>query len=118
MAFILFTPETSDILPIPEPTPESIEDIIISKAITNNIDPELLLRIAKCESGLKVDVQNTRSTASGIFQFINSTFTDYAQAYELATDNKNDPHVQAELAAKMIAAGGLSHWDASRSCWE
>lgn len=95
-----------------------IEALIISKAVASQVSPELLLRIARCESGLKPNAQNPRSTASGLFQFLNSTFFKYAQAYELSTDNKNDPSIQAELAAKMIADGGLGHWNASRGCWE
>ena len=95
-----------------------IEDMVISKAKEFNIDSELFLRIAICESGLKTNAQNPRSTASGLFQFLNSTFFNYAKAYELPIDDKNDPEVQAELAARMIADGGLSHWNESRSCWE
>ena len=94
-----------------------IERIIISKAIAESISPELLLRIAKCESGLRPNVKNPNSTASGLFQFLTSTFTHYAQAYELPLE-KDNPEVQAELAAKMIRDGGISHWYASRNCWE
>ena len=96
----------------------AIENIIISKARNYQIDPDLFLRIAKCESGLWVDAQNPRSSASGIFQFLNSTFFTYAKAYELPTNDKNDPEVQAELAARMIANGGLGHWAASKFCWQ
>lgn len=97
--------------------PISTEEMVTSMAKRFNISPELFLRIAICESGLKEDAQNPRSTASGIFQFINSTFFNYALAYGLPTDDKNDPMVQAELAARMIADGGLSHWSESKSCW-
>ena len=96
----------------------TIESIIISKARNYQIDPDLFLRIAKCESGLRIDAQNPASTASGLFQFLNSTFFSYAKAYELPTDNKNDPEVQAELAARMIADGGLGHWQSSARCWQ
>ncbi|MBI2110674.1 transglycosylase SLT domain-containing protein [Candidatus Woesearchaeota archaeon] len=95
-----------------------IEALIISKAVASQVSPELLLRVARCESGFKPSISNPRSTASGLFQFLDSTFLRYAQAYELPTDNKNDPSIQAELAAKMIADGGIEHWNASRSCWE
>ena len=100
------------------PTKAQIKELVISKANEFNISPELFLRIAVCESGLREDAQNPTSTASGIFQFLNSTFFNYARAYELPTDDKNDPEVQAELAARMIAAGGISHWNASKNCWQ
>lgn len=96
---------------------DDIQSIIISKAHDLHIDPDLLLRIAKCESGFHPDAKNKVSTASGIFQFLDSTFFSQAQAAGLPTDNKNDPEIQAELAATMISKGGLSHWNASKSCW-
>lgn len=74
------------------------------------------MKVAECESGFKPDVKNRLSTASGLFQFLDGTFFKYAEAYELPTDNKNDPKIQAELAAKMIRDGGLGHWDASKNC--
>ena len=99
-------------------TKAQIEEMVMSTAYEFNIDPELFLRIATCESGLKEDVKNPASSASGIFQFLTSTFLNYAQAYGLPTDNKNDPEIQAELAALMISDGGISHWNASKSCWQ
>ena len=97
---------------------DNIKSIIITKAQRYHIDQELLLRIADCESGFKPDAQNRTSTASGLFQFLTSTFIHYARAYELSIDNKNDPEIQAELAARMIADGLISAWNESKSCWE
>ena len=99
------------------PTKAQIEEMVTSTAKEFNIDPELFLRIAKCESGLKKNGKNPRSTARGIFQFLNSTFFTYAKAYELPLI-KDDPEIQAELAARMIADGGLNHWSASKNCWQ
>ena len=97
---------------------DNIKSIIITKAQRYHIDQELLLRIADCESGFKPDIKNSISSASGIFQFLTGTFIHYALAYDLSIDNKNDPEIQAELAARIIANGGLKHWEASRSCWD
>ena len=94
-----------------------VKSIIISTAEEFNISSGLLVDIAKCESGLNPEAKNPRSTASGIFQFINSTFIHQAQAYGLPTDDKNDPVIQIKLAANMIRDGGLHHWNASKSCW-
>ena len=91
--------------------------LVTSTALKYNIDPDLFLRIAICESGLNPNAKNKTSTASGLFQFLNSTFFNYAEAYEFPLD-KNNPEIQANLAAKMIQDGGLSHWNSSRSCWE
>lgn len=92
------------------------ENLIITKAIEHHINSDVFLAIAKCESGLKVDVKNAHSTASGLFQFINSTFESQSKKYNIKGE-KNDPYVQTELAAHMIADNGLSHWNASKSCW-
>lgn len=83
-----------------------------------HIDPALFLRIAKCESGLKENAKNPSSSASGIFQFLTGTFISQANAYNLPTDNKNNPEIQIELAARMIADGKINHWAASKSCWQ
>lgn len=116
LAFLVFSNKTNDVNPC-EPISNDIRSLIISKACYNHIDPELLLKIAECESGFQIDIKNKRSSASGLFQFLDGTFFSYAQAYELPLE-KNNPEVQAELAAKMISNGGLSHWNASRSCWQ
>ena len=118
LTFLVFSNKTSEEVDPCKTESSDIKSIIISKACYNYIDSDLLLKIAECESGLKPDAQNPRSTASGIFQFLTSTFIYYAQAYGLSTDNKNDPEIQAELAARMIRDKGLSHWNESRDCWE
>jgi len=95
---------------------QSIQDLIYTTALRNHIDPNLFLSIARCESGFRIEAKNPKSTASGIFQFLNSTFITHAQAYELPLE-KDNPKIQIELAAKMIANGGVGHWNASKSCW-
>ena len=97
---------------------DAVIAIVRSKAIKYHIDQDLFLRIAKCESGFKADAQNKTSTASGIFQFLTSTFTQQAEAHGLLWTDKNDAETQAELAAHMIAEGGLRHWNESRACWQ
>ena len=97
---------------------DAVIAIVRSKAIKYNIDQDLFLRIAKCESGFKADAQNKTSTASGVFQFLTSTFTQQAEAHGLRWTDKNDAETQAELAAHMIAEGGLRHWNASKDCWD
>lgn len=95
-----------------------IQSVIVSKARSNNVDPDLLVKIARCESGLRPEAKNSLSTASGIFQFLTSTFISQAQARGFPTDDKNSVEVQAGLAAEMIADGGIGHWNASRTCWD
>ena len=96
---------------------EEITNLIIAKAIELHIDSDLLVRIAQCESGLRIDAKNTLSSASGLFQFLTSTFISQSLAYGLPIDDKNDPEIQIELAARMIADGKIGHWRASFQCW-
>ncbi len=108
-------------LPIQEPPKElTIEEKIRFAAAYYNYDPDRAVAIAKAESNLLPDARNNKSTASGLYQFINSTFEDYCiDKYTLATssDMKNDPDIQIECAMKMLSEGGENHWDESRHVW-
>lgn len=73
-------------------------------------------RISYCESGQK-NAQNPVSSASGYFQFINSTWSwvtelePPAKAYSF--------EVQLEAFHTLWDSGnGASHWNPSRYCWE
>ena len=99
---------------------EWIKSIIISKAREFHIDENLVLRIVSAESGFQPDVKNKTSSASGIAQFLNSTFKNFCiDKYHLTETmaDKNDPHIQAECMVRMIADGKISHWNASRKNW-
>ncbi len=78
-------------------------------------------RIVVAESGWKPDIKNKVSTASGLFQFLDGTFKSYCiEKYGLAEsmDQKNDPYIQIDCAVRMIRAGGVGHWDASKHSWD
>ncbi len=70
-------------------------------------------RIAECESGGNYTAQNPRSSASGKYQYLDSTWNGYG-GYESAKDAP--PAVQEERFAKDIAVSS-SPWNASRHCW-
>ena len=91
--------------------------VIRSYAEAFGADAELALRIVRCESGFNPDAQNPTSSASGLFQFINSTWESQSQKYGVSTE-KNDPYGQIEVATRMLADGGKSHWLASAGCWQ
>lgn len=76
----------------------------------------MAVRIATCESGGNPNAQNAVSTASGLYQFLDSTwvgltgFAPPASNYSSAT--------QTAAFWKLWAGGAGAHnWDASRSCW-
>lgn len=72
-------------------------------------------RIARCESHENPNAKNPRSTASGIYQFLDGTIRSLgypapARALPWPT--------QTEAFWKLWDGGkGASHWNASRSCW-
>ena len=91
--------------------------IIREYAVRFGADPDLIVRVVRCESGFKPDIKNSTSTASGLFQFLDSTWKGQSAKYKVYT-LKNDPYGQLEVATQMIAAGGITHWNASRHCWQ
>lgn len=78
-------------------------------------------RIVKAESGWHPDSKNKLSTASGLAQYLTSTFQSQCINKYHFTDSmvhKNDPYVQLNCLHAMIRDGGQSHWNASRTNWE
>lgn len=100
-------------------------------AIINNaahefgVDPNLMVRIARCESGLRWWKKNPSSTASGLFQYLNTTWERARwRLYERGIDqrpyeewDKWDPIAASRITANVISEGGLSWWNESRRCW-
>lgn len=74
-------------------------------------DCELIDKIIFCESSWDEDAKNPDSSASGLAQFLDSTFSHYCSG------DKDNPYHQLECMTQMIADGGLSHWNESKHCW-
>ncbi len=56
---------------------QQIADEIRRKALAANLDPNAMVKIAQIESRLNPNAKNPNSSASGVFQFINSTGRQY-----------------------------------------
>lgn len=98
----------------------TIEEKIVQEALRVGYSPTRAVAIARAESNLNPNAKNKTSSASGLFQFIDSTYKYYCvDLYSLALslDRKNDPDVQIECALKMLSTGGESHWNESRHIW-
>lgn len=72
-----------------------IASIIVAAAQKYGRNPNDMLRKAQIESGGNPDAQNPRSSAGGLYQFIDST----AKQYGLS--NKFDPAAAADAAARL-----------------
>lgn len=104
---------------IPTIPTQPIDQISITNLITKicqeeEVDPNLALRVAKCESGLRPDAKNVNAPDSidrGLFQ-INSKWhpeiTD-AQAY--------NPEFSIRFFCQAVKANKLDMWNASKTCW-
>lgn len=76
--------------------------------------PPIMVRIRNCESGGNYQAQNSRSTASGAYQFIDGTWNNY-KGYAKA---KLAPeYIQDEYAVLIYNKSGTRPWNASINCW-
>lgn len=74
----------------------TIADIITGAAQRYGVDPQALLRVAEIESGLNPGARNPKSSAGGLFQFIDSTAGQYGLA------DRFDPAQAADAGARMM----------------
>lgn len=84
-----------------------VERIIYLASQKYGVSYPLLLSVARCESTLNPLAVNRSSGASGLFQFMPSTFSSHGGT------NIWDPVQQANIAAQMFAAGESSAWACS-----
>lgn len=71
--------------------------------------------IGFCESRGNYNARNRRSTASGKYQFLNTT---WAGRYGVKSAYLATPEQQEQAAQELHAARGVQPWNASRRCWE
>jgi hypothetical protein len=99
------TPEAALGLP-PGPVlpPDSVEGIIRAAAARHGVSADWMVKIARCESGLRAHAFNPVGPYYGLFQFLMSTFRAHG-----GTDIW-DPFQQAEITATMLSHGGAHAW--------
>lgn len=101
------TPTPKPATPVPAgvalSTPQIIE-IIIAAARRHGVDPNWLVKIARCESGFNPRAYNPAGPYIGLFQFLPATY------YANGGKDLYNPYEQSEIAARMISRGMASHW--------
>ena len=76
-------------------------------------DFELLNTIVICESGWKNSAQNKTSSAGGLFQFLDSTWSRYSSP----SWDKYDPYQNIDAGIALFKKEGTKPWLESFSCW-
>jgi len=82
-----------------------------------NVDTELALRIADAESSYNPNAKNPKSTASGLYQFIKSTWQSTLKRMDREWVSPFDADTNIEAAIYLLAQGELHHWNASKNKW-
>lgn len=73
--------------------------------------------IISCESGGNPTAQNPASTASGLFQFLDTSWAAYGGTQYASRAKDATPAQQYAVANTAYAQSGLTPWAASQSCW-
>ena len=71
----------------PTSTKADVVAMIAKKAYEAGIDPSKALKIAKCESKFNHLAINPNSSAKGLFQIINKTFSTYCEGDALIAED-------------------------------
>jgi hypothetical protein len=88
----------------PPADPNSVIGIIEAAAAQWGVSGSWMVKIARCESGLRTNAYNPRVPYIGLFQFLQSTFTHNGGT------NIYDAADQSNIAAKMLANGQAHQW--------
>ena len=94
---------------------QTIEQTIRTIAQSESVDPDLAVRVAKCESSLNTQAINTNADGSrdrGIFQINNKWHP------EVTDEQAFNPVFSTQFFCKAFKAGNLSWWSASKTCWD
>lgn len=100
---------------IPIISTTSVEGLIRSIAKSYEVDPDLAVRVAKCESGLKTNARNVNATGSvdrGLYQINSYWHPDVSDA------QADDPEFAIKWFCEAVKAGKISMWSASQKCWD
>merc|ERR1712025_964410 len=75
--------------------PGEIRSIVSEAAMRHGVDPGAMLKIAELESSFNPRAQNPKSSAGGLFQFLDKTAKEYGLG------DKFDPVKSADAAARL-----------------
>ena len=117
---VFTTGKESSRLPAAKQCYKRMVEQLLNTPLPDSEVPYMLRRIRGCESGTgplskpNYTAQNQYSTASGAYQYLDSTWGNhlgYAKA------SSAPPRVQDMRAVRDFNNVGVSPWEASRGCW-
>ena len=91
---------------------EFIARTIMERARESNLNPERMLRIAICESGLEIKANNPRTIDRGLFQ-INKIHDPLLKQMRIDPFNYKD---NIDFAIWLAQRDGYTPWNASIKC--
>jgi hypothetical protein len=100
---------------IKAPEKTDIETMIRSEAIKTGVDPDLAVRVAKCESGLVVSATHSNDNGSidrGLYQINNKAHP------EVTDEQAFDPEFSTKFFCDAVKKGCLRWWNATKTCWD
>jgi hypothetical protein len=89
---------------VPPADPNSVIGIIQAAAARWGVSGDWMVKIARCESGLRTNAYNPSGPYIGLFQFLQSTFRANGGT------NIYDAADQSNITAKMLAHGQAHQW--------
>jgi len=97
------------------PANGTTEAVIRKIAQEEGVDPDLAVRVAKCESGLNWKAENVNKDGSrdrGLFQ-INEKWHP-----EVSDEMAFNPITATQFFCKAFKGGNIGWWNQTKSCWE
>ena len=95
---------------------QDLNEMLIRKVAREEmVDPDLAVRVAKCESNLDhnaIHINTDGSKDRGLFQ-INSKYHP-----EVSDEEAFNPILAAKFFCKAFKEGHLDWWNATKKCWE
>ena len=79
--------------------------------LTTKEEFAILDKIIICESNWNPEAKNVNSTASGLLQFLESTWNNWGE------DDVFNPYSNIIAGVKLYRAQGTKPWESSRQCW-
>jgi hypothetical protein len=97
---------------IQQPTPQNLKLFLAEEVSKYGGQYGVLLKVLECESSLNTTARNPKSTASGVAQFLDSTWNKYCKG------DKDNPYDQIHCFVIAWAEGYERWWNESKPCWK